>query len=491
MINEVGNSSFVFGWAQTDITPLGQAVITGQFHTRVSEGMLDPLTATVWAMESGSEQTVLVSCDLIAISNDLYEQVRTLVVDQRPELDPLKIVIHATHTHAGPEIRIGTRHEDHAVGGVSGLNLAFMAVEDYVQFAADRIVQAIIQAWDSRRAGGIAFGIGTAVIGRNRRWIDLDGKATMYGLTSSVGERFRHIEGYEDHSLQLLATYHSDGSLNGLVVNIPCPSQVSSQEYRFSADFWHETRVELRKRYGDNLFVLPQCSAAGELTSHLLYDNEANSRMLALKGRSVREEIAHHIVESIGEILPAISKSVDWHPELRHQVERVSLPLNPLSASDVQAAKREVELREERFRQEKRKLVENPELRGEPHWYRTMTAIYGIMHWNRSVIDRYEEQRVQAERTKQEEVHVIRIGDVLISTLSFECYLDYGIQLKVRSPSVQTFLVQLAGEGTYLPSPRAVQARGYGAVPASNLVGAEGGQKLVEHTTRMMKEVWG
>jgi len=52
--------------------------------------------------------------------------------------------------------------------------------------------------------------------------------------------------------------------LSGLVVNVPCPSQVSEQEYQVSADFWHDTRQELRRRFGEHLFVLPQCAAAGD-----------------------------------------------------------------------------------------------------------------------------------------------------------------------------------------------------------------------------------
>lgn len=33
------------GWASTDITPGKPVVVTGQFHARVSEGVMDPVTA--------------------------------------------------------------------------------------------------------------------------------------------------------------------------------------------------------------------------------------------------------------------------------------------------------------------------------------------------------------------------------------------------------------------------------------------------------------
>ena len=57
---------------------------------------------------------------------------------------------------------------------------------------------------------------------------------------------------------------------------------------------------------------------------------------------------------------------------------------------------------------------------------------------------------------------------------------------------MQTFVVQLAcSSGGYLPTDRAVAGGGYGAEIASNRVGPEGGQALVEQTLNLIDEVWG
>ena len=61
---------------------------------------------------------------------------------------------------------------------------------------------------------------------------------------------------------------------------------------------------------------------------------------------------------------------------------------------------------------------------------------------------------------------------------------------KVRSPAVQTFIVQLAGTGTYVPNERAVAGKSYGSIPASNPVGPDGGRKLVNETLKLMHQVW-
>ncbi len=88
------------------------------------------------------------------------------------------------------------------------------------------------------------------------------------------------------------------------------------------------------------------------------------------------------------------------------------------------------------------------------------------------------------------EVQVTRIGDMIIASNPFELYLDYGIRILAQSPAVQTFIVQLAGSGTYLPTRRSIAGGAYGAVPASTLFGPEGGDELVQQTLNMIHSLW-
>jgi hypothetical protein len=117
------------------------------------------------------------------------------------------------------------------------------------------------QAWKSRKPGGIGFGLGSAVVGHNRLTVYDSGQSQLYGPTERPD--FSHIEGYEDHGVGLLFTWDRDKTLTGVVINVACPSQCSENLYQVSADFWHDTREELRHRLGPSLFVLPQASAAG------------------------------------------------------------------------------------------------------------------------------------------------------------------------------------------------------------------------------------
>lgn len=480
-------SALKIGWAETDITPEQPAYLLGQFYARVSEGTRDPLTATALVLQSEEDHVLFVSCDLGVISHELRDKVREFVAKSEPNIDPSKVVLNATHTHTGAEVRPPSMFS--GMTSEAGVELEVMDVEAYLVFAADRIAQAVCQAWQNRVVGGISYGQGYAVIGRNRRWVDVDGQSIIYRLNTDAVDRFRHIEGYEDHSVNLVGTYDAQNQLTGLLVNLACPSQEEEHGLQFSADWWYETRQELRRRFGSELFILPQCSAAGDLTSHLLYDKPSHERMLRLKGRTAREEIAQRVVHAVADVLPFMWKDIVSSVCLRHRVETLALKLNRISEDAVQSAKKDAAEWRMKYEEEKQRLADQPELRKEPMWYKKVSFAFRRMGWYENVIRRYERQQTQA--TWPVEVHVLRIGEMAFATVPFELYLDYGLQIKVRSKAVQTFLVQLTGHGTYVPSPRSVQGGGYGSVPASNVIGPEGGEQLVEHAVSVMKALWG
>jgi hypothetical protein len=484
------------GWAQADLTPPNPVPIAGNFDARISESVRDPISVTAWTIETGEDHAVFVSCDLVTIPDELRDAVRSNLEGEASGPDPVKVVLNATHTHYGPEIRVPSSILGHTSSGGIGIDLAkisaeAMSVEQYVVYAAKQISEAIRQSWASRAPGGIAFGMDYAVIGRNRRWVDADGGSTMHGLNETTADRFRHIEGYEDHSVQLISTYDQNRKLTGLIINLPCPAQSPDSEassYEISADFWHETRHELRLKFGDDIFILPQCSSAGDQTAYVQYDKAAEARMLRLKGRTKREEIARSITCAVESILAPIRQEIDSAPVLRHHTASVQLSANRLTEAEAVSAKQEAEVWRVKYEEEKEKLEKEPELRRQPRWYKSVSIARRRMQWLQNVANRYELQKQNPVIAA--EIHVVRVGEIILASVPFEYYLDYGIQIKARSPATQTFLIQLAGGGTYVPSPRSLVGGGYGSIPSSNPVGSEGGQQLAEYLVQAIRSVW-
>jgi hypothetical protein len=499
------------GWASADLTPEEPVVLTGFSRARVSEGVADPITATVLAIESiqdgaPAEMVIMVSCDLISISDELRERVRAKVKQSLPEVDADNVVLNATHTHCGPETRTRPElAEKLAKFGLEvplawsrwGIDLGATPPLDYAEVASDRIAKAVDEAWTNRKPGGVSFGLAHAVIGHNRLTAYTDGTSRMYGSTDRP--EFSHVEGYEDHSVNLLSTWNGDRELTGVVINVAVPSQASGGS-RVSADFWHETRNELRSRLGEGLFVFAQCSAAGDQSPVVLVGRKAEQRMERLTGRSRREQIAVRIADAVTSILPVMEKNVDWNPAFCHRMERVELSRRRLSEQDIKTPRKThhrpqletVEEAFERLREEykalRRKIEEQPELKEKRGWFNEITGVYWRMARASRVLDRFELQKTQP--TVPVEVHVVRLGDAAIATNPFELYIDFGTRIKARSKAVQTFVVQLAGGGSYVPTERSVAGGAYGAIPESTEVGPEGGRELVERTVEMVDALW-
>ena len=210
--------------------------------------------------------------------------------------------------------------------------------------------------------------------------------------------------------------------------------------------------------------------------------------MMRLAGRSERQEIAVRIADAVTATLPLIEKEPIQTPLLRHRVETVELLRRKLSEDDVREAMADADEARARYETLRADLDAHPEQRDQPRWYVKITECYRRMKWFEGVKTRYELERTQPRLPV--ELHVLRIGDVAMATNPFEYYLDFGVQIKARSPAVQTFVVQLAGGGTYVPTERAIAGRSYGAVPASTPVGPEGGRELVEWTVAAIDALW-
>lgn len=110
--------------------------------------------------------------------------------------------------------------------------------------------------------------------------------------------------------------------------------------------------------------------------------------------------------------------------------------------------------------------------------------------WHQTVVDRYELQQQGKLPHYQTNLHVLRLGDIAVATNEFEYFTEFGIQIKARSPALQTFLIQLAGPGSYVPTRKAVDGGSYSAIAESNQVGPEGGQELVETTLELIQALW-
>ena len=236
----------------------------------------------------------------------------------------------------------------------------------------------------------------------------------------------------------------------------------------------------LRKHFGEEIFLLPQCSAAGdqcpvdlirwvEPESDLDDPNckrnnppkrKADPSMFDLVGmRKTGKRIANEIIDLYEEGLDEAVSDVPFE----HHVHSMQLPLRRVTMREVAAARRAI----------REYLNDHP---GDVDF-----NVAAHLQVHLGILRRAELQEVL--QVLPTEVHIIRMGAIAFATNPFELFLDYGNQIKARSLAEQTFLVQLCcGTEGYLPTKKAEAGGHYSAFVSSGNVGHIGGEQLVRET---------
>ncbi len=501
-------SNFKIGWSEASITPDKKVSLIGQFAERISEYVEKPVCVTALALENKGEQLIMVECDLESVSWNLRDTVRAKLRDNKVGIEPEKIVMSAIHTHTGP----GYTGMGNSTGKFSKKAPSFRTLieselpptkkyvqavqldqnpeiagsDELLELISSRIVSAVLDAWNKRKIGSFSNAFGRAAVGMCRRVCYNDGSAQMWGNAETA--MFTELEGGNDSGIELMYMFDENKKLTGIVANLACPAQCVQHRLFVSPDFWGEAKMLLRKHFGEDIYLLPLCSPAGDQCPvdlvrwvepesdvhdpNLKRSNpsarKADPSMFDLAGmRKAGKRIANEIIEVYNEGLD----EPQTDPELIHEVHHFRLPLRRVSLSDVAAARRAI-----------REYLSN--VPGDVD-YNDAAALQVHL----GILRRAELQEIM--NVVDIESHIARLGTVAIATNPFELFLNYGNQIKARSHAEQTFLVQLAnGAEGYLPTEKAEQGGHYSAFVSSGLVGHVGGDQLVRETLEAINKMF-
>lgn len=202
---------FTAGAARVDASPrpehLEEGVYLGGFGlgpqpSRKATGNHDGVSVRTLALTAGEETSVIASIDVTGFGNVQQRAIRSQV-SERTGIDPARILIHSTHTHAGPDFQ-------GLWGGVP---------ESYRAFVIERATEAIVDALEARTpARAFAGSVDAQSLASNRRYDD--DRGTVSTLTT----------------LQLRATNGSDTI--GTLVNFGAhPTVIGSSNSLVATDY--------------------------------------------------------------------------------------------------------------------------------------------------------------------------------------------------------------------------------------------------------------
>jgi len=456
-------SGILIGWATESITPDKPAQLMGQFYERVSEYVRDPVMATALAIEAegGSEQAVIE------------------VGKRATDLAPDKVLVATTHTHTAPVER-GDFYPDPGPG--------VLRPTEFVDLLVERTTQAIVAAWESRAPGGISWALSHAAVGFNRRVAYDDGVSQMYGNSDSP--HFVGLEGTQDHAIELLFCWDASGDISGIVINPACPSQVVENKRFISADYWSAVRDRIHEQYGERVNVLALCSAAGDQSPRdLVRRGRGEPNMRDEDGL---EEIGRRIARAVRYVAEDARRDIRTSVAFSHVVEDLELPARSVTDEQAQEARKALAVLRAKIAGKAAAVSED----GDSNKTRSRAGTTDHRLDTDRILERWEETLAAYETQADEptfgmELHVLRLGDIVLATNPFELFLDYGLRIKARSRAEQVFLAQLTcGWGGYLPTEKAVSGGGYGASITDGPVGPEGGEVLVERTLELANGMW-
>ncbi len=491
-------SKIKVGWAEEKFVFDKPVSLVGQFAERISEYEEKPLTATAFALECDGQQMVLVNADLVGISCVFLETVKKKLADNNMGLDPEMVVVSCIHTHTGPGYTgrgVNTKNRGSYSSFstlikkqlppdkkyIESVNISkndnIMSNDDLLEELSGKVAKAVLSAWETRAEGSYVNAFGRAAVGMCRRAAYSDGSAQMWGDTNRGV--FTALEGGNDSGIELLYVFDGKGKLTGVVANLACPAQCVQHRHFISPDFWGEAKMLLRQHFGEDLFLLPLCSAAGDQCPvdlvrwvepysdvndpNLKRNNppkrKADPSMFDIAGmKKVGKRIANEIIAVYNEGFDEPECDVPFV----HEKHIMNLPLRRATLAQEVDAKKAIA---DYFASKPGDVDFNDAANLQVH--------LGIL------------ERIQLQDIIDivpTEVHIMRLGNIAICTNPFELFLDYGNQIKARSLAEQTFIIQLAnGTEGYLPTEKAEKGGHYSAFISSGSVGHEGGELLVRN----------
>ncbi len=507
------------GWGRRSIAMAGSVPITGQFYLRISQGIYTDVLISALVIENGDDAVIFASADMVLVQPEMLLAAQEILKNEVPDLPVDKIIVNATHTHAGPS---SNKIADYP------RRVEFTGNDEMIAYLSRQLADAVKTAWLNRAAGSVAYGYGFATTGHSRRTIYLDdigvrlggapglainGHGKMYGNTND--DMFDCYEAGTDPFINLLYTFDEKDNITGAVINVPCPSQTNENAWVLHASFWHNVREKLAAKYGENFGVIAQAAAAGDLSPRQLHYRQAEKRRYMLKYPELiekykaspmarpngvkippdspafeyewmelmrAEDIANRIVTAFDEVLAYASKEKMSAPELKHEVRTVKLARRMFPEVMVEEERRNLEA----FMKENFSDASDPyeELHANSVLNSRRTRSAGVI--KRAAIQEQEPAITTV-------IHAVQIGNIAFASNRFELYMDFMHRIQARSPFEQTFIVQLVsdayGTGSYLATERANANKGYSATPYCNQVSPAGGQELVNETLKILNEI--
>ncbi|MGQ9731383.1 MAG: hypothetical protein ACUVX8_08920 [Candidatus Zipacnadales bacterium] len=427
------------GCSIVTITPPVGVSLAGYFHDRVAESVRDDLCVHVLVLEYGGKRIAIVSCDLICVSEEIVNPAKKLIHDQI-DIPPEYVLVCATHTHTGPEIRKSN---------------VVPRMEEWVETLPAKIAQAVGEASES---------LFPATLRPNRTYVEglawnrlfrLKDGTEVFG-TAGREEQVIGPAGPVDPEIITLGIVDEQNRLRALVINFALHVDVigGGSAKHISADWPAEIKRAIQGVYGEDVVTVFLQGTCGDI-NHRPHEPTNLPTSGPQKAVQIGRALAGAAMYSTERAEPFTELVLDG------DLQYITIPYytrdEQLLAEVAELKKRETLSDFERF------LVKRTE------------------EWP------YDGQSVETP------IQVLRVGDLAIVGLPAEIFVRIGLEIKHFSPAEYTMVVELANARvtSYVPTTDQAERGAYGAKPIlSRWLCADAGRRMADKAQVMLQAMW-
>lgn len=448
------------GAATADITPQKWPVeLIGSFSQRLAGHAWDRLNARALVLDNGETRLALVTVDSCLVPRSLFDEARRRAA-ALCDIPADHILAAATHTHSAPPAKNRpARNQD--------------ADAQYVEHMIRGIVSAIYQATDNLAPAELGWG--TCLVPEevhNRRWFMKEGGivANPFGETTDIVRmnppRGRGLldrpAGPVDPEVVFLSVRTHAGRPIALLANYSLHYVGGVPAGGVSSDYFGEFATQLQAKLfpeGQRDSLPPFVGILSNGTSGDINNiNFTNPQPRAKPFVRIRE-VARLVVDRILESMPAVK----YKRSIPLAMAQQELTLEVRKPTEEQIA------RAKQFLAEPDEKNLPPRAKPYAAWTLELAAHPGT-----------EDIILQA----------VRVGDVGITSIPCEVFVEIGLRLKETSPLKPSFTMELAnGHYGYLPTPRQHDLGGYETWLGTNRLEIEASDRIEKVLGALMKEV--
>ena len=445
--------------------PVGIPMAGFGARTEVSQGIHDDLYAKILLLEKGDIRIALITLDLIGLGRAEVNKLRK-IVGKELGISSKEIMISCSHTHSGPSFKpnplssVSIKQQEKII--TKWLKDFHLVIKEISEEVSNNLVRAKIK-----------FGKGYVTgLSYNRRLIVPEGACMLimdtgrmrnavreqykeWGMPSKLIEK-KAIPGIPtgpiDPELMILRFETMRGKPIAILINFSChPVTLGPSNLLISADYPGYLRTFIEE--AENTTMLFTQGASGNIRPFYSERSFKEAERIGITLASIALKTMKNMITLPSDIeIKTINTVFDIPLRETPPLHKVEKLMNEIEKKikeklDEKNFKEVRKLREKLIFLSKvsRKTITLP-----PQWL-------GVYHKDIKKV-----AQLSLDQEKICEIQVFALGNIILTAIPGEIFVELGLEIKRKSRPKQTMLVTLAnGSIGYIPTKRAYQEGGY------------------------------